>query len=494
MIKPSIWIGTPPEVHSALLSSGPGPGPLLTTAAAWNSLGAEYSSVAAELAAELAAVQAGVWQGPSGKSYVAAHLPYLAWLNQASAVSEATAAQHELAAAAYVSALVAMPTLAELQANHILHGVLVATNFFGINAIPIALNEADYVRMWIQAAATMGTYATVSGAALAAVPHTAPAPVVVKHPGIGHLGDILPIPPPEPPWWLEILAWLQKFATLLEEVLTTFVNELWMWIQEALLVAAEILETFLSELWMWVQEALLVFQEIMTAFFQGLASILEVVGEVLYVGALLLGEFLATVLGVLAEALVVAAQAIAEAIITLLALYPEIIVVALIAAGILVPLGLGGAVLAGVGTAIAVPLATGLGIGIPAYVNSIDQLSDDTSETIVGPAAPDYGEIVTSDKTEAFTPNQGEVFTPNKGEAVTPGKFDMAAAPGREVPAGMVGVSDTGAGPIGFAGTAPSSAVPSASGMATLAGEFGDSAVMPMVPATWDVSLVGAPA
>lgn len=243
-----VWMASPPEVHSALLASGPGPGPLLAAATAWNSLDAEYSSVAADLAAELAAVQAGAWQGPSAESYVAAHFPYLAWLTQASVASQKSAAQLELAAAGYVSAVAAMPTLAELQANHILHGVLVATNFFGINTIPIALNDADYVRMWIQAAAAMGTYATVSGAALAAVPHTAPPPVVVKDPGIGHLGDIPPIPPPEPPWWLEILAWLQKFATLLEEVLTTFVNELWMWVQEALLVAAEILETFLSEL------------------------------------------------------------------------------------------------------------------------------------------------------------------------------------------------------------------------------------------------------
>lgn len=489
-----VWMASPPEVHSALLASGPGPGPLLAAATAWNSLDAEYSSVAADLAAELAAVQAGAWQGPSAESYVAAHFPYLAWLTQASVASQKSAAQLELAAAGYVSAVAAMPTLAELQANHILHGVLVATNFFGINTIPIALNDADYVRMWIQAAAAMGTYATVSGAALAAVPHTAPAPVVVKDPGIGHLGDIPPIPPPEPPWWLEILAWLQKFATLLEEVLTTFVNELWMWVQEALLVAAEILETFLSELWMWVQEALLVFQEILTAFFQGLASILEVVGEVLYVGALLLGEFLATVLGVLAEAIVVAAQAIAEAIITLLALYPEIIAVALIAAGIVIPLGAGGAVLAGVGAAIAVPLATGLGIGIPAYVNSIDRLSDDTSETVDGPAAPDYGEIVPADKTEVFTPNKGEFVTPADGQGVTLNNGELFTPNKGEPFPPDLGISDSGAGPMGFAGTAPASAAPRASGLATMGGEFGDSAGMPMVPATWDMNLAVAAA
>jgi PPE-repeat protein len=171
-----VWMASPPEVHSALLSSGPGPGSLLAAADAWSSLSTAYADVAEELSDILAAVQAGAWQGPSAERYVAAHVPYLAWLARASAKSAAEATQHETAATAYTAALAAMPTLPELAVNHVVHGVLLATNFFGINTIPIALNEADYVRMWIQAATTMTSYQAVAAGAVAAAPQTDPAP------------------------------------------------------------------------------------------------------------------------------------------------------------------------------------------------------------------------------------------------------------------------------------------------------------------------------
>lgn len=175
-----VWLATPPEIHSALLSSGPGHGPLLAAATAWHDSSAQYAAAADELAALLAEVAAQSWEGTSAQRYVDTHAPYLEWLRKTSIECAASAAQHQTVAAAYTTAVATMPTVAEISANRALHGALIATNFFGINTIPIATNELDYARMWVQAATTMSTYAAVAEAALASTPSTSLAPPILS--------------------------------------------------------------------------------------------------------------------------------------------------------------------------------------------------------------------------------------------------------------------------------------------------------------------------
>ncbi|MCV7077167.1 PPE family protein [Mycobacterium szulgai] len=218
----TLWIALPPEVHSSLLSSGPGPGPLLVSAEAWHSLSVVYAETADELAELLAGVKAGSWDGLTATAYVAAHALYLTWLIQASADGAAMAARQEAAATGYTAALATMPTLAELAANHATRAALVATNFFGINTIPIALNEADYARMWIQAATVMSVYQGVAAAAVAAAPQTTPAPQIVKS-NAAAAADLFATPPD---WQQLILQFLQDigYTAFYDNVIQPFIN------------------------------------------------------------------------------------------------------------------------------------------------------------------------------------------------------------------------------------------------------------------------------
>jgi PPE-repeat protein len=540
-----LWMASPPELHSALLSSGPGPASLLAAAGAWSELSTEYASTAEQLSTVLAGVQAGAWEGPSSEAYVAAHVRYLMWLMRASADSATTAAQHETAATAYTAALAAMPTLPELAANHAIHGTLMATNFFGVNTIPIAVNEADYARMWTQAATTMTTYQAVSTAAVAATPQTDPAPPIMT-------ADDEASPPNQPPdglngdnplglpqwlqnilkefgignetvahdptidnWFDNIIAnllhnfgfnWNPAVGTLNGFDYDSYTNPftLIFWVARAL----ELLEDFQQFGYYLVHNPVLAIQYLIS---------LELFDWPLHIEEIL--PFIATQPELFVPVFIVVAAPVAAlgafaGLAALPGLHPAVLAPALVAPPAVPPV-LGS-------TPLAAPAAAPTSAPAPAATPA--------TSTVASPAPP--SPPAAAPGPEFFPPYvigppgvglgsgmNARASSGEKKKAPQPDAAAAAAAAARDgargrrrrqrqrqrghadeymdmnvevdpdwgpPPSSATMASDRGAGNLGFAGTARSEAGAAAAGLATLAGdEFGRGPAMPMMPGTW---------
>ena len=86
----------PPEINSGRMYAGPGSGPMLAAAAAWDGLAAELRSAAASYASVISGLTAGPWLGPASASMAAAAGPYMAWIGTTAAQAERAATQAKL--------------------------------------------------------------------------------------------------------------------------------------------------------------------------------------------------------------------------------------------------------------------------------------------------------------------------------------------------------------------------------------------------------------
>jgi PPE-repeat protein len=166
----------PPEVNSARMYAGAGPGPMLAAASAWDGLAAELQSTAASYRAAISELTGGPWLGTSSTSMTAAAAPYLDWMITTAAQAEQTATQARAAATAYEAAFAMTVPPAVIAANRSLLMTLIATNVLGQNAAAIAATETHYAEMWAQDATAMYGYAGSAAVASTLTPFAEPPP------------------------------------------------------------------------------------------------------------------------------------------------------------------------------------------------------------------------------------------------------------------------------------------------------------------------------
>ncbi|MGH3579042.1 MAG: PPE family protein, partial [Mycobacterium sp.] len=134
----------PPEFNSARMYAGPGAGPMLAAAAAWDGLAAELHSTAVSYQSVVSGLTGGPWLGPASASMGAAAAPYVTWMTATATQAEQTAMQARAAASAYEAAFAMTVPPPVIAANRAQLMTLVATNFLGQNTAAIAATEALY--------------------------------------------------------------------------------------------------------------------------------------------------------------------------------------------------------------------------------------------------------------------------------------------------------------------------------------------------------------
>ncbi|MBI2702169.1 MAG: PPE family protein [Mycobacterium sp.] len=164
----------PPEITSGLMYTGPGAGPMIEAATAWDTLAIELQSTAAAYGLIVDGLANESWTGPSATAMAAAAAPYVAWMSATAAQAKAAADQAKAAVSAYEAAFAAVVPPTQIALNRSQLALLVATNIFGQNTGAIAMLEAQYGEMWAQDAAAMFGYASSSAAAARLTPYTEP--------------------------------------------------------------------------------------------------------------------------------------------------------------------------------------------------------------------------------------------------------------------------------------------------------------------------------
>src|SRR5436305_4625401 len=111
------FLTSPPEIISSLLHAGAGPAPMLAASAAWDGLAVELGSAAQSFSSITSGLAGDAWQGAASAAMLSTATEYAGALNAAATQAQTAAAQAQVVASEFESALAAT-----------VHPVIVASN------------------------------------------------------------------------------------------------------------------------------------------------------------------------------------------------------------------------------------------------------------------------------------------------------------------------------------------------------------------------------
>lgn len=147
----------PPEVITGRLMSGAGAGPMTAASAEFAAAATAYEISIDRLTAMLAYL-AESWQGEAAMAMQRTVVRFIMVNRMLQLQILTSAARTEAQAAAFTEAYTTMAQMVEIVENRVTTAVLYATNFLGMNTIPIGVREGQYQEMWMQDVAVQTNY------------------------------------------------------------------------------------------------------------------------------------------------------------------------------------------------------------------------------------------------------------------------------------------------------------------------------------------------
>ncbi|MEU0497954.1 PPE domain-containing protein [Mycobacterium sp. NPDC006124] len=139
----------PPEVITGRLMSGAGAAPMTAASAEFVAAATAYEISIDRLTAMMAYLSAS-WQGPAAQAMQATVMRFIIVNRLLQAQIITSGARTAAQAAAFTEAYTTMAQMVEIVENRVTTATLHATNFLGMNTIPIGIKEGQYQGLWMR--------------------------------------------------------------------------------------------------------------------------------------------------------------------------------------------------------------------------------------------------------------------------------------------------------------------------------------------------------